>query len=103
MRTAVSGIAGAQSLGRNKKDPNKILLQSDTSSSDSLTQSQPPSRVDSDDGATGGGAGPGGYTQLSVDGLNMAGGPTTRRAWNDLCKSGNNSNHESNSEDDEGS
>ena len=37
-------------------------------------------------------------------GANSSGGPTTRRAWQDLhgCKSNNNSNHESLSEEEEG-
>lgn len=35
--------------------------------------------------------------------VNSAGGPTTRRAWQDWCKSSNNSNHDSQSEEEEGS
>ena len=99
MRTAVSGLAAAH--GRTKKDlnPNRLLPHSDTSSTDSLSPSQPPSRVDSDDGAS---AQPPPFAPLSMDGLNnVTGGPTTRRAWNDLCKSGNNSHHESHSEEED--
>ncbi len=40
----------------------------------------------------------------NIIGIEAAGGagPTTRRAWQDYCKSGNNSHHESHSEEDEG-
>lgn len=100
LRTAVVAVAAATAAhGRNKKDLNRMLQQhqqSDTSSTDS--HSHPSSRVDSDDGN---GAGPGQFDHPSMDDMNVAGGPTTRRAWQDLCKSGNNSHHESHSEEDD--
>lgn len=75
--------------GRNKKDLNR-LLQSDTSSNDSVTQPQLLSRVDSEEA----------LGLPMMDGaVNSAGGPTTRRAWQDWCKSSNNSNHDSQSEE----
>ncbi|XP_046446473.1 histone-lysine N-methyltransferase, H3 lysine-79 specific-like isoform X2 [Daphnia pulex] len=76
-------------VSRNKKDINR-LLQSDTSSNDSVTQSQPP-HVEEE----------GLNMPMMESGVNSTGGPTTRRAWQDWCKSSNNSNHDSQSEADE--
>lgn len=84
-----SAIVG---VGRNKKDINR-MLQSDTSSNDSVSQTQPALRVDLEDGLN---------MPMTETGVNSAGGPTTRRAWQDWCKSSNNSNHDSQSEADEG-
>lgn len=68
-------------------------MQSDTSSNDSVTPSQPLLRVDAEEN----------LGMPMMDGaVNAAGGPTTRRAWQDLCKSSNNSNHDSQSEEEEG-
>ncbi len=77
-------------VSRNKKDINR-LLQSDTSSNDSVTQSQPP-HVEEESL----------NMPMMESGVNSTGGPTTRRAWQDWCKSSNNSNHDSQSEADEG-
>ena len=77
-------------VGRNKKDINR-MLQSDTSSNDSVTQSQP-ARIEEE----------GLNMAMMESGVNSTGGPTTRRAWQDWCKSSNNSNHDSQSEVDEG-
>jgi hypothetical protein len=77
-------------VGRNKKDINRIL-QSDTSSNDSVTQSQP-ARIEEE----------GLNMPMMESGVNSTGGPTTRRAWQDWCKGSNNSNHDSQSEVDEG-
>lgn len=77
-------------VSRNKKDINR-LLQSDTSSNDSVTQSQPP--LVEEEGLN---------MPMMESGVNSTGGPTTRRAWQDWCKSSNNSNHDSQSEADEG-
>lgn len=68
------------------------MLQSDTSSNDSLTQAQPALRADLEEG----------LNMPMTEGVNSAGGPTTRRAWQDWCKSSNNSNHDSQSETEEG-
>ena len=101
LRTAVSAVAAATAAhGRNKKDLHRMLQHhqpSDSSSNDS--QYQPPSHIDSDDGNSA--TGPAHFDHPSMDGLNAMGGPTTRRAWQDLCKSGNNSHHESHSEEEE--
>ncbi|KAI9565726.1 putative histone-lysine N-methyltransferase [Daphnia sinensis] len=83
-----SAIVG---VGRNKKDINR-MLQSDTSSNDSVSQTQPAHRVDLEDNLS---------MPMTETGVNSAGGPTTRRAWQDWCKSSNNSNHDSQSEADE--
>jgi len=70
-----------------RKDLNRIM-QSDTSSSDSHSQAF---RVDSDE-----------VSNLPDSHVLGAGGPTTRRAWQDWCKVSNNSNHDSHSEDEDG-
>ena len=69
--------------GRNKKDLSR-MLQSDTSSNDSQTQT----RIECEDA-------------VGQPDLQTAAGPTTRRAWQDWCKSS--SNHgDSQSDSDEG-
>ena len=70
-----------------RKDLNRIV-QSDTSSNDSHSQMF---RVDSEE-----------LANLPDSHVLGAGGPTTRRAWQDWCKVSNNSNHDSQSEDEEG-
>ena len=44
------------------------------------------------------------HVDENIIGMEATGGagPTTRRAWQDYCKSGNNSHHESHSEEDNG-
>lgn len=79
-----------------KKELHQRLQQlqqsTDTSSSnDSLIALQSSSHHQADENFIG----------MEVAGTGGA-GPTTRRAWQDYCKSGNNSHHESHSEDEEG-